>query len=318
MSAPTFATRLTKIDVLSDEVSSFTFEALDGTPFAACKPGDHVDVHLPGDLQRQYSLWQWDPAGRWGSVAVKREDAGRGGSKAMHALKEGDSVTLTGPRSNFPLHDEAAHSILLAGGIGATPIHAMAAHLTAQGKPVDVYYLVRGKTHSAFEPAFEALGLGAALHCHYDDADGLFDLDAMLGAAPAGSHLYVCGPEPLLQAAIAAGEKHLPHNAIHFERFSADPTAQEGENHAFELVLQQSGKTVQVPADRSILDALAAAKIPADYSCSEGICGACITDVIEGEIDHRDSVLTDEERADGDIMCLCVSRAKGKRLVIDL
>lgn len=313
-----FQATLTATDDLSEEIRSFTFEARDGTPFTAAVPGAHIDVYLPGELLRQYSLWQWDPAGRWGAVAVKREDAGRGGSAAMHRLSVGDTVTLVGPRNNFPLTEDAAHSILIAGGIGATPIYAMAARLAALGRPQTVHYLTRSRAHAAFQPAFEALELGDALSCRYDDTHGLTDIGALLDAAPAGTHLYVCGPEPLLNAVLNAAESRFPSERVHFERFSADPSALAGPMEGFEVELAQSGKTLSVPADKTILEVMQEAGVPVDFGCTEGVCGACILDVLEGEVDHRDSVLTPDEQAENSIMCVCVSRAKGGRLVLDI
>ncbi|MDF1747579.1 MAG: PDR/VanB family oxidoreductase [Alphaproteobacteria bacterium] len=318
MSPTPFPAILKSVDVLSDEVKSFTFEALQGTPFTNAQPGGHIDVLLPNELLRQYSLWRWAEDGRSGSVAVKREEAGRGGSQAMHDLKIGTEVTLNGPRNNFPLKEDAPHSILLAGGIGATPIYAMAARLTALGRPVQVHYLIRSRAHAAFQNAFESLGLGNALSCHYDDTHGLMDLGGMLDAAPAGSHLYVCGPEPLLQAVLNAAASRLPEDQIHFERFAADPSALEGPLDSFEIVLAKSGRTLRIPANRSILEGLQDAGIRVDFGCMEGVCGACIVDVLEGEIDHCDSVLTSDEQADNTLICVCVSRAKGKSLTLDL
>lgn len=316
-----FPARLTETKDLSDEIRSFTFEAKEGTPFTEAVAGAHLDIYLPGELLRQYSLWQWDPAGRWGSVAVKREDDGRGGSKAMHALTVGAEVTLNGPRNNFPLEEAAAHSILIAGGIGATPIYAMADRLKGLGRSQDVYYLTRSRSHAAFQKPFEALDLGSSggsLTCRYDDEHGFLDIAGILDAAPSGSHLYVCGPEPLLNAVLTAAETRLPSTQVHFERFSADPTALEGPSDSFQVELAQTGGTLEVPADKSILDVLLQNDVSVDFGCSEGVCGACILDVLDGEIDHRDSVLTPDEQEENSMMCVCVSRAKGRKLVLDI
>lgn len=318
MTQKNFPAVVTEIKALSSDVSSFTFTARDGAPFSTAAPGGHIDIHLPGGLLRQYSLWQWDPDGRWGSVAVKREESGRGGSLAMHALTPGMEVTVTGPRNNFHLDEAGAYSILLAGGIGATPIFAMAARLQALGKPFEVHYLTRSRDHAAFQPAFEALMPGGKLACHYDDTDGIMDLKGMLAATPKQAHLYVCGPEPLLQAALTAAQGYLPDSQVHFERFSAIEPVASGSDSAFEIDLVQSGRTMTVPADKSILDVMRDAGLPVDFSCTAGVCGACITDVIEGEIDHRDSVLTTEEQDSNTLICVCVSRSKGGKLVLDI
>jgi vanillate O-demethylase ferredoxin subunit len=313
-----FTANLISIETLSDEVRSFTFEAADGhAAFTLAEPGAHIDVYLPGELLRQYSLWQWDPKGRWGSVAVKREAEGRGGSAAMHDLNVGQTVSIAGPRNNFPLVEEAPYSMLLAGGIGATPIYAMAARLAALGRPQTVHYRARSRAAAAFGPAFEGLGLGSSLKAGHDDTDGLIDLPGLFAGLPKGAHFYVCGPGPLLDAALAEAARHLPAEQIHFERFSAAPGALDGPMEGFEVVLSQSGRTLQVPPEKSILEVLQDAGIPADFGCTEGVCGACIMDVLEGEIDHRDGVLTPEEQAENSMMCVCVSRAKGAKLVLD-
>lgn len=317
MSQNSFPTVLSEVRRLSEDIQSFTFAAKDGAPFATAAAGGHVDVHLPGGLVRQYSLWQWDPEGRWGSVAVKREDTGTGGSRAMHALETGTDVTLTGPRNNFHLDETAEHSILLAGGIGATPIYAMAARLKALGKSCTVYYLTRSASLAAFQSTFEALELGPNLTCHYDDADGFMDLKGLLANAPNDAHLYVCGPEPLLQAVLDNAQGVLPSNQVHFERFSAVDVVSPGADAPFEVELAKTGKSFTIPADKTILDVLQDANLPVDFSCTAGVCGACILDVLEGDIDHRDSVLTEDEQSENSLICVCVSRSKGGKLVLD-
>ncbi len=318
MTPSSFDAILKSVEDLSEDTRSFTFEAVQGTPFSDASAGAHIDVHLPGGVMRQYSLWTWDPDGRWGSVAVKREEPGRGGSQAMHKLTAGQTVQLGGPRNNFPLKEDAPHSVLIAGGIGATPIFAMAQRLQSLGQSVEVYYLTRTQRMAAFKSRFEALNLGEALHCRYDDVDGIIDTVALIEGMPAEAHVYCCGPEPLLQAVLGAAEPRLDGECIHFERFSADPTALEGPSDSFEVELAQSGKTVTVPKDKSILEVLQDEGIDAEWGCSEGVCGACIVDVLEGEVDHRDSVLTPDEQAENSIMCICVSRAKGAKLKIDV
>lgn len=318
MSDTKFRARLAAIEDLSDEVRSFRFETGAAAPFAGASAGAHIDVHLGDGLIKQYSLWTWDSDGKSGTVAVKREDDGKGGSKAMHALTVGQEIDLAGPRNNFPLEEAAAHSILLAGGIGATPIYAMAARLADIGASADVYYMARSKAHAAFQEKFEALDLGDAVHCRQDDVDGFLDLDAVMRDAKPGSHVYICGPGAMLDAALAAAERHLPKDQIHFERFAADPSIVAAPGDSFTVELAQSGQSFEVPANKTILEVFQENQVPADFGCSEGVCGTCITDVLEGDIDHRDQILTDDERADGDIMCICVSRAKGGKLVLDM
>jgi vanillate O-demethylase ferredoxin subunit len=317
MTITRFPARLAQVTALSPDTSAFRFEAVTGTPFATATAGGHLDIHLGPDLLRQYSLWDWDPAGSWATVAVKREENGRGGSAAMHQLREGAQVMLTGPRNAFALNEAASHHLLIAGGIGVTPLYAMAKTLTAQGKTPSVLYLTRNPKTAAFLPLLQALPLGDNLKVSYSDSEGMTDFQALFKSLPATTEVYVCGPEPMLQAILDAS-KLLPEGHVKFERFSAAPEQVEGENRAFTVALKRSGLEIEVPADKTLLDCLLDADVEVDFGCSEGICGACITDVISGEIDHRDGILNDEEKAKGDCMCVCVSRAKAGKLVLDL
>ncbi|MGO1120621.1 PDR/VanB family oxidoreductase [Rhodovibrionaceae bacterium A322] len=317
MTTTSFAARLAQVTALSNDTSAFRFEALEGTPFATASAGGHLDVHLGPDLLRQYSLWDWDPDGRWASVAVKREDDGRGGSAAMHRLAEGEQITITGPRNAFTLNEDASHHLLIAGGIGVTPLFAMARTLTAKGKTPRVLYLTRNPEMAAFLPLLQDLPLGDQLTVSYSDTEGMTDFAALFKTLPAGTEVYVCGPEPMLQTILDAAPL-LPDGHVKFERFAPVVLEIEGEDRAFTVELDRTGQTFEVPADKSLLDVLLDADVDVDFGCSEGVCGACITDVISGEIDHRDGILDDGEKEAGDCMCVCVSRAKGDKLVLDL
>ncbi len=322
MSVDTFRARVAQIETLSADTRSFRFEALDGAPFAAVTAGSHLDIAIPAGAARgefrQYSLWDWDPAGRWASVAAKREAEGRGGSRWLHdALREGDRVELGGPRNAFELQP-ASEYLLIAGGIGVTPIFAMACALKAQGKPFRCCYLSRERGLAAFADKFAAAGIDDELIQHFDDEQGFCDFDALLAPLGADARVFVCGPEGMLNAVLVAGEKAGMGERVHFERFAAVATVPEGEDQAFTIELARSGQSFEIPADQSILSVLQDADVDVDYACSSGICGACVVDVIEGDIEHRDSVLSDEEHDSGELMCLCVSRARGGKLVVDL
>ena len=315
--ATRFKARISKIERLSADTSSFRFDALDETPFSDLTAGAHLDIDLPDGFTRQYSVFEWDDAGRWASVAVKREEAGRGGSERMHQLSEGQEVSLGGPRNNFELDETAPAHILIAGGIGVTPIYAMAARLKALGKTPILYYLTRSADLAAFEDKLKALELGEGLHLHRDEEHGFADFEAIYANASPGTQTYICGPEPMLQAALAKAEI-LGKENVRYERFVAGETETEGENGSFEVVLAKSGKSFQIGPDESILNVFLDNGVDVDFGCSEGGCGSCITDVLEGDVDHRDIVLTDDEHAENSMMCVCVSRAKGDRLVLDL
>lgn len=312
----TIDARLVDRAALSGEICAFTFEAV-GASFGALQAGAHIDVHLGGELVRSYSAIEWDEAGRRVSVAVKVEPKGRGGSLAMHRLSVGELVRIRGPRNNFPLAESAHPIVLLGGGIGITPIYAMAKDLLRRGRGFDIRYFVRSRDLAAFDIHLRNLRLGARYQLHCDDVDGLPDVWQIIEQRPADTHYYVCGPEVLLNAFQKASEE-LRRGTVLFERFAAAPIRSADANESFEIVLDSAGETLEVPPDKSILQVLRAAGHDVDYSCGEGTCGTCILDVLGGDIDHRDSILTDEERSAGNCICVCVSRAAGPRLVLDV
>ncbi|MFF5965410.1 PDR/VanB family oxidoreductase [Streptomyces collinus] len=282
-----------------------------GEPLPAWEPGAHVDVLLGPGLERQYSLCG-DPADRsaW-RIAVLREPAGRGGSAHVHEqLGEDAKVRVRGPRNNFRL-EPAPRYRFVAGGIGITPILPMLAAAEAAGAEWTLLYGGRTRGSMAFG---EELGrYGDRVTFAPEDETGLLDLPSVLDDVPEGTLVYCCGPGPLLDAV----EARCPSGVLRVERFR--PKEQEtGGNTAFEVELARSGRTLSVAPDVSVLDAVRAAGVEVLYSCTEGTCGTCETDVLDGEPDHRDSVLTDDERAAGETMLICVSRCRGERLVLDL
>lgn len=290
-----------------------------GTPLPAFEAGAHVDVHLPGGLIRQYSLCG-DPAdvNRY-RLGVLHDPASRGGSAAVHEhLRPGTRVTVGKPRNHFPLAAGAHHSVLVGGGIGITPMIAMAHALAAAGSSFELHYCTRSQASAAFLDELSGGSFAASVHLHFDDQDpaSRFDLPATLAAVPAASHVYVCGPtgfmDWVIQAAVAQG---LPNEQIHREYFSADVDTS---GAGFEVFASASGKTVQVTEGQSILSALAAIGIKVEVSCEEGVCGTCVCTVLEGECDHRDVYLTDEEKQANDQIMVCCSRSKSPRLVLDI
>jgi len=322
MSVNTFRARVAQIEPLSADTRSYRFEALQGAPFAGATPGSHLDIAIPAGAARgeyrQYSLWDWDADGRWASVAAKREAEGRGGSRWLHdALREGDRVELAGPRNAFELLP-AGEYLLIAGGIGVTPIFAMASALKAEGKRFRCCYLTRDRSLAAFAGKFAAAGIDDELIQHFDQEQGFCDFDALLAPLGDDARVFVCGPEGMLKAVLAAGEKAGISDRVHFERFAAVDAAAGSEDAAFTIELARSGQSFEIPPGQTILSVLQDADVDVDYACSSGVCGACIVDVIEGDIEHRDSVLSDDEHAGGELMCLCVSRARGDKLVVDL
>ncbi len=282
-----------------------------GEQLPAWEPGAHIDVVLGPGLERQYSLCG-DPADRsvW-RIAVLREPDGRGGSAYVHEqLGQGDKVRVRGPRNHFALHPAPRYRFI-AGGIGITPILPMLAAARAAGAEWTLLYGGRGRNSMAFTG--ELSRYGDRVTVAPQDETGLLDLGSVLDDVPEGTLVYCCGPGPLLDAV----EERCPSGALHIERFQ--PKDQEtGENTEFEVVLGRSGRTLTVAPDVSVLDTVRTAGVEVLYSCTEGTCGTCETDVLQGTPDHRDSVLTDEEREAGETMMICVSRCRGKRLVLDL
>ncbi|MHA6627481.1 PDR/VanB family oxidoreductase [Pseudonocardia sichuanensis] len=287
-----------------------------GAPLPAWEPGAHVDLVLTPDLTRQYSLCG-DPAerDRW-RIAVLREPDGRGGSAFVHEkLLPGATVPARGPRNHFALVP-APHYLFLAGGVGITPIAAMLAAATAAGADWRLVYGGRSAATMAFAAELRAAH-GERVHLRPQDEHGLLDLDALLGAPSPDTLVYCCGPAPLLDA-VEQRCAGWPPGTLHVERFAPAEAGAPVLAGAFEVELAQSGVTVTVPPDRSVLDALEEAGTAPLSSCREGTCGTCETAVLAGAVDHRDSLLTDDERAAHDTMFPCVSRAACPKLVLDL
>jgi ferredoxin-NADP reductase len=286
--------------------------------------GAHIDVELPlstGVEVRQYSLCG-DPRERHRYViAVGLDINSRGGSRWIHnQLRKGDQLRIGAPRNNFPVNESASHSILVAGGIGITPILAMARRLSFIGKPWTLYYCARSPGRAAFLDELFALGGGEVVPV-FDGMPGVSSLNLaqVVAQAPEHAHLYCCGPAALLQAFLQATASR-PAESVHVEWF-AGPTkstmvpAAEGE---FEVKLARTHRMLRVSADKSILDVLLDAGVDVPHSCREGVCASCETRVLAGECDHRDLVLTQAEAAANDRMMVCVSRSRGPLLTLDL
>lgn len=299
---------------VADGVVLLTLRHPDGDPFPAWEPGAHIDVVLRPDLIRQYSLCG-DPADR--SVlrlAVLREPDGRGGSQYVHdSLQPGDAMHIRGPRNNFPLVD-ARRYLFIAGGIGITPILPMLG--AAEQRQADWRLVYGGRTRASMAFRDELCrDYGDRVSIRPQDETGLLDLDSLLSEPDSGTAIYCCGPEPLL-AAVEQYCANWPRGALHVERFAAKPDA--GPSASFEIELAQSGRTLVVPQDKSILEVVETAGVNVLSSCREGTCGTCETVVLDGTPDHRDSLLTEEEKTAGGTMMICVSRSCGGRLVLDI
>ena len=288
----------------------------EGRPLPGWEPGAHIDLMLQPDLVRQYSLCG-DPQDHARlQIAVLNEPKSRGGSRYVHdVLSAGDAVRIRGPRNNFRLK-KAKRYIFIAGGIGITPILPMLAAAHARGADWSLAYGGRTRDSMAFRRALQD-AYKSRVKFRPQDEFGLLDLPSLIGKPRRRTAVYACGPEPLL-AAVEAATQNWPQGALHLERFAAREDLTAKLRTSFKVELARSGKTLQVSENMSVLNAAANAGIPVMTSCEEGICGTCQTRVLAGEIDHRDSVLNEGERIAGESMMICVSRAKGDRLVLDL
>ncbi|MEU9481767.1 PDR/VanB family oxidoreductase [Streptomyces sp. NPDC048191] len=302
---------------LNDEVVLLTLRSTDPGPLPRWSPGAHIDLVLGAGLVRQYSLCGDVDDRHTYRVAVLRAPDSRGGSRHVHdALAVGDTVDVRGPRNHFAFLPAARYRFI-AGGIGITPLLPMIAAAEAAGADWHLLYGGRSRASMAFTDDLAAHGPKVTVRP--EDETGLLDLDSVLGEPAPDTLVYACGPEGLLDA-VEARSRHWPSGTLHSERFAprAGQPGESARNTAFDVVLKASGVTLTVPPDRSVLTVLEDAGIPVMSSCAEGTCGTCEVPVLEGRPEHRDSVLSEDERLGGQVMMVCVSRTRDDRLVLDL
>ncbi len=305
----------------AEDIATFELAAVDDRALPAFSAGSHIDVQLPGGLTRQYSLCN-DPAeSHRYLIGVLREVGSRGGSQAMHdGVQEGDVLHISAPKNHFPLAHEAAHSVLVAGGIGVTPILCMAERLAITGASFEMHYCSRSPGRTAFRDRIAGSTFAPQVQFHFDDgSEGQkLQLHRLLSPVREGTHLYVCGPtgfmEWVLGAARSAG---WPEAQLHYEYFGAE-IVKSADDQGFEVQLASSGKVVTVAKEQTVVQALAAIGVEIATSCEQGVCGTCLTRILEGEPDHKDMYLTPEEQAANDQFTPCCSRARSARLVLDL
>jgi len=305
-----------KAEVVAEDVVALTLVSPAGETLPSWSPGAHIDLVLADDLVRQYSLCGSPGDDTAWRIGVLRTPDSRGGSQRVHdTLTEGATVAIRGPRNHFQLV-AASNYLFIAGGIGITPILPMIAQAEAAGADWRLLYGGRHRASMAFLP--ELARYGDKVTVVPQDEAGFLDLDAALGTPHAGTLVYCCGPEGLLSA-VETKCASWPTGSLHLERFAAKPQETSAvADETFELVLQQTGVTVTVRPDQSVFQAALEAGANVLGSCMEGVCGTCETEVVEGDVDHRDSVLNDDERASNEFMMICVSRCKSKRLVLDI
>ncbi|MNO59267.1 Phenoxybenzoate dioxygenase subunit beta [compost metagenome] len=311
--------RVVSISKAAESILDIRLQGEAGRRLPATEPGAHIDLRLPNGLVRQYSVHQYDPASGIYSLGVGLAEGSRGGSAFVHLqLHKGDSVEISAPRNNFSLDPNSRAYLFIAGGIGITPILSMIRWCDSVGKPWKLQYCVRSRARAAY---LEHLPRGGELVFHADDEMlGYPDLESFISRADQSDHVYCCGPSPLMDAVRSVSLRHLPGSQVHFELFSV-PTcadADRGTDRSFVVELAQSQMELTVPAHKSILEVLEAAGVLAPFSCREGLCRTCECSVLEGEIEHRDYVLSDEERASNKVILQCVSRARSAKLVLDI
>jgi vanillate O-demethylase ferredoxin subunit len=302
------------------DICSFELVDPEGQPLPPFSAGSHVDVHLPGGLVRQYSLANDPRDTHRYQIAVLKDAGSRGGSIAMHALQVGATIRISDPKNHFALAHESRHSILLAGGIGITPILCMAERLAHAGASFDMHYCTRSADRTAFAERIRASTFADQAHLHHDDGPPGQRLDARatIGLPREGVHLYVCGPIGFMDWVLTtARDLGWPDDRLHREYFAgvASTSADDG---AFEVQVASTGAVVRVAPDQSVVAALADAGVSIAVSCEQGVCGTCLTRVIEGTPEHRDMYLTPDEQSKGDQFTPCCSRSKSARLVLDL
>ena len=326
LKSPIGATLQVKVSAamwLADDIVGYEFTPLPDTPLPDFEAGAHIDVHLPGGLVRQYSLYDLPGEHACYRIGVLRDPQSRGGSVALHdSVRTGDTLTISAPRNHFALNTGRDRSLLFAGGIGITPILCMTQQLARERRPFEMHYCGRSLSRMALVERAQQMSAGndAQVHLHVDDGPPEQQLDARaaIGAPTADKHLYVCGPtgfmDHILQAARELGwdDAHL-----HREYFAAAPI-DSTDDGPFEIEIHSSGEVIAVAANQSVAHALLDSGFDLPLSCEQGVCGTCVTRVLAGVPDHRDLYLTDDERARNDCFMPCCSRATTSRLVLDL
>ena len=307
----------------ADDICSLELRPLPGQSLPRFEAGAHLDVHLPNGMVRQYSLCN-DPAeaDRY-LLGVLRDPASRGGSAAVHdALSEGQTLTISAPKNHFALVKEAPRYLLLAGGIGITPLLAMAEQLLREGADFRLHYATRSLARTAFRERLSAPRFAGRVQLHLDDGAPEQRLDiaaALAAAAGAGTQLYVCGPQGFIDAVLAAARAAgWDEKNLHREYFGSSTPVHSADEGSFEVQIKSSGQVVAVPAGKSVVQALEAVGVHIVTSWEQGVCGTCLTRVLEGVPDHKDMYLTPEEQAANDQFLPCCSRACSPRLVLDL
>jgi len=308
-------------EVIASDICLFELASADNKALPPFSAGAHVDVTMPNGITRQYSLCNHPLENHRYQIAVLKDPTSRGGSIAMHEhINIGDRIQISEPKNLFPLAHDASKSLLFAGGIGITPILCMAERLAHTGADFELHYCTRSPAKTAFMERIQASAFADRVHFHFDDSDTSQKLDAadILSTPQADTHVYVCGPTGFMEHVLeTAKAQRWPAEQLHREYFSAAPISHEDDG-SFDVQISSTGQIINVSAEQTVIEALEACGIEIPFSCESGICGTCLTGVLEGIPDHKDSFLTEEEQAKNDQFTPCCSRAKSAQLVLDI
>ena len=321
--AGTLDVRITQIRYEGKGINSYELTSPTGKQLPPFDAGAHIDIHLKNGIIRQYSLCNSSAERDRYVIAVLKDENGRGGSRAVHeGLSAGDVVTISKPRNHFALTREAKKIILIAGGIGVTPLKAMAHELEGRGIDFELHYCARSPEAAAFGQELEGMHRTGKLHYHFDDgaASNQLDIKKLLAQSTSGTHVYYCGPAGFM-AACADAASHWPKGTVHFEHFKApeQPKREAGSaehSNGCEVTIASTGQVIQLKPEQSLADALNEAGVAVATSCCAGLCATCKVRYLEGEVEHNDFILSDGERLE--YLTLCVSRPTSRTLVLDL
>ncbi len=315
----TIKVRVAAVSDEAEDIRSLELVSMDGSLLPAFSAGSHIDVHLSEKIIRQYALCNAPSERTRYVIAVLRDAQGRGGSAAVHELKVGDEILISAPRNLFELRTEG-NSVLVAGGIGITPILSMAQSLAAAGRSFSMHYATRTRKRTAFLEKIRTSTFASSVSHYWSQEPGSqkLELEELLRAPKPDDHLYVCGPRHFMDSVInTASDMGWPEGNVHYEFFTGEVVRLDSDE-TFNVQIASSGQSISVGPEQTVVEALAAVGIEIPTSCEQGICGTCLTRVLRGEPDHRDMFLTPEEQACNDKFLPCCSRSKSKILVLDL
>ncbi len=321
MNQSVITVKVAKKNIAAKDIVTLELVSTDEQPLPRFTAGSHIDVYVKDNLVRQYSLCNDPEESHRYVLGVLREPNSRGGSEAMHeSVKVGDLLKISAPKNHFELAHSAKESVLFAGGIGITPILCMAERLANIGADFSMHYCARSEERMAFLNRIKQSSFANKVSFHFDDGSDQQKLDiaTALGDINPDKHLYVCGPKGFLDfVRNAAKEAGWSSENVHYEYFSAEPL-EEADTDSFKIKIASTGAVYTVKPDETIVDVLADNGIDVMVSCQQGICGTCVTKVLDGIPDHHDHILSDEEKAANDQMTVCCSRAKSETLILDL